>query len=152
MRRSLILDVVVRVVFHSTVLLGTFLLVTGHDRPGGGFAGGLVVSAGLALHLIAGGVEQVRSVLPVRPWTLVGTGLAIAAATALVPLAAGRPLLDHATWDVHLGPFGELHTGSALAFDLGVALVVVGMVLMVLLAFGERLPTPTGDPTEGAGA
>ena len=89
MRRSLILDVVVRVVFHSALLLGVFLLLTGHDRPGGGFAGGLVVSAGLALHYVAGGIDQVRDVLPVRPWTLIGSGLAVAATTAIVPLLAG---------------------------------------------------------------
>ncbi len=143
MRRSIVLDVVVRVVFHTTLLLGAFLLVTGHDRPGGGFAGGLVISAGLALHLVAGGVDQVRSVLPVRPWTLIGSGLALASATALVPLLAGRALLDHATWDLELGPLGELHVGSALAFDLGILLVVVGMVLMVLVGFGARLPAPS---------
>ena len=60
MRRSLILDVVVQIVFHSTLLLGIFLLMTGHNRPGGGFVGGLVVGAGISLRYLSGGIDEVR--------------------------------------------------------------------------------------------
>ena len=148
MRRSLILDVVVRLVFHSALMLGLFLLFTGHSRPGGGFVGGLVAGAGLALHYVAGGIEEVRETLPVRPWTLLGAGLVTATSTALVPLMAGRQLLEHAKFDLHLGPMGVAHVDTALFFDIGVALVVVGMVLLLLVAFGERLPT-FGTPQPG---
>jgi multicomponent Na+:H+ antiporter subunit A len=140
MRRSLILDVVVRLVFHSSLLLGLFLLFTGHNRPGGGFVGGLVIGAGLSLHYVAGGIDEVRATLPVRPWTLLGTGLATATATCLVPLLFGRQLMEHAKLDADMGPLGALHLNTALFFDMGVAQVVVGMVLLLLVAFGERLP------------
>jgi multicomponent Na+:H+ antiporter subunit A len=140
MRRSLILDVVVRLVFHSALLLGLFLLFTGHNRPGGGFVGGLVVGAALALRYVAGGIDEVRATLPTRPWTLLGTGLATATLTALVPLVFGRELMEHAKLDAHFGPLGEFHLNTALFFDIGVAQVVVGMVLLLLVAFGERLP------------
>ncbi len=140
MRRSLILDVVVRLVFHSSLLLGLFLLFTGHNRPGGGFVGGLVIGAGLSLHYVAGGIDEVRATLPVRPWTLLGTGLATATTTCLVPLLFGRQLMEHAKLDADLGPLGALHLNTALFFDMGVAQVVVGMVLLLLVAFGERLP------------
>jgi len=58
LRRSLILDVVVRLVFHSALLLGCFLLFTGHNRPGGGFVGGLVAGASVALRYAAGGIDD----------------------------------------------------------------------------------------------
>ncbi|QXC59659.1 hypothetical protein KSP35_14860 [Aquihabitans sp. G128] len=141
MRRSLILDVVVRVVFHSAFLLGLFLLFTGHNRPGGGFVGGLVAGAALALRYVAGGIDEVREALPVRAWTLLGIGLACATGSAIVPLLAGRELLEHFKGEVHLGPMGAAHYNTALVFDIGVAFVVVGMTLMLLVAFGERLPS-----------
>lgn len=140
MRRSLILDVVVRLVFHSALLLGCFLLFTGHNRPGGGFVGGLVVGAALSLRYVAGGIDEVRATLPTRPWTLLGAGLATATMTALIPLLFGRQLMQHAKLNAHLGPLGEFHLNTALFFDIGVALVVIGMVLLLLVAFGERLP------------
>ena len=140
MRRSLILDVIVRLVFHSALLLGLFLLFTGHNRPGGGFVGGLVAGAAISLRYVAGGIDEVRDTLPVRPWTLLGTGLVTATSTGLVPLVFGRQLMDHAKFDLHLGVLGEAHVNTALFFDVGVAFVVVGMVLMLLVAFGERLP------------
>ena len=140
MRRSLILDVVVRLVFHSALMLGLFLLFTGHNRPGGGFVGGLVAGAALSLRYVAGGIDEVRSALPVRPWTLLGTGLATATLSAIVPLLFGRQLMEHAKLDAHLGPLGAMHLNTALFFDMGVAQVVVGMILLLLVAFGERLP------------
>ncbi len=140
MRRSLILDVVVRLVFHSALLLGVFLLFTGHNRVGGGFVGGLVIGAAVALRYVAGGIDEVREALPVRPWTLLGAGMVTATMTALVPLLFGYQLMDHAKLDSDLGPFGVLHLNTALFFDVGVCLVVVGMVLLLLVAFGERLP------------
>lgn len=140
MRRSLILDVIVRLVFHSALLLGLFLLFTGHNRPGGGFVGGLVAGAALALRYVAGGIDEVRQVLPVRPWTLLGTGLVTATATAIIPLAFGSQLMEHAKFDLHLPVLGDLHVNTALFFDMGVAQVVVGMVLLLLVALGERLP------------
>ncbi len=140
MKRSLILDVVVRLVFHSALLLGLFLLFTGHNRPGGGFVGGLVAGAAISLRYVAGGIDEVRRTLPVRPWTLVGTGLVLGTSTALIPLVAGRELMQHAKLDADLGPLGGLHLNTALFFDIGVSFVVVGMVLHLLVAFGERLP------------
>lgn len=145
MRRSLILDVIVRVVFHSALLLGLFLLFTGHNRPGGGFVGGLVAGAALSLRYVAGGIDEVRETLPVRPWTLLGSGLVTATSTTLLPLVFGRQLMQHAKWNAHVGPMGELHLNTALFFDMGVAQVVVGMVLLLLVTFGERMPA-LGSP------
>ncbi len=71
---------------------------------------------------------------------MLGAGLVTASMTLLLPLLFGRQLMEHAKLDAHLGPLGEFHLNTALFFDVGVALVVIGMVLLLLVAFGERLP------------
>jgi multicomponent Na+:H+ antiporter subunit A len=137
-RRSLILDTSVRVIFPSVVVLSLYLLLAGHNQPGGGFVGGLVAAAGIALRFVAGGIDDVRSTSPVRPWTVLGAGLAIAAATALTPLLVGGQVLESAkvAWDAPL--LGTVNITSVLAFDTGVYLVVVGLTLMLFEAFGDH--------------
>lgn len=144
MRPSLIADVIVRVVFHSALVLAVYLLFAGHNRPGGGFIGGLVAGAAFALRYAAGGVDGVQVGLRVRPWTLLGTGIVFITVTALVPLALGDSLLESAVWKLHLGPLGDPKITSPLFFDTGVFLVVVGMVLMLFEAFGEQVGEEDG--------
>lgn len=145
MRRSLVLDVVVQIVFHSTLLLGLFLLMTGHNRPGGGFVGGLVVGAGISLRYLSGGIDEVRRTVPLRPWTIQGSGLVLAATTVVGPLFFGDSVMEHAKFDLHVPFYGEVHVNTALFFDTGVALVVIGTIVMLLVAFGETMPR-MGDP------
>lgn len=68
-RRSVILDATVRLVFDAALVLSLYLLFAGHNQPGGGFVGGLVAGAALALRFLAGGVDELRGLLPVRPWS-----------------------------------------------------------------------------------
>jgi multicomponent Na+:H+ antiporter subunit A len=138
-RPSLIVDVVVRVVFHSVLVLAAYLLFAGHNQPGGGFIAGLVAGGAFALRYGAGGIDAVRSGVRVRPWSLLGAGMVFTTTTALVPLALGGQLLESGKATLHLGPLGDPKITSALAFDTGVFLVVVGMVLMLFEAFGEPL-------------
>lgn len=144
MRRSVIFDVVLAVTFHTALVLAAFLLLSGHNQPGGGFVGGLVAGAALGLRYLAGGTPEVRRVLPLPPWTLLGLGLVAATVTALVPLIGGSEALDHTSADWDLGPFGVAHVSTALIFDIGVALVVVGMVQVLLLSLGRE----DGPPAE----
>lgn len=137
MRRSVIVDTVIRIVFHSALVLSMYLLFAGHNQPGGGFVGGLVASAAFALVYVAGGYEDVRSLSRLRPWTVLGSGLLVAALTAFIPLLTGDPVLDSGHWGEDLPALGHVDVGSALLFDIGVYGVVVGLVLMVIEAFGE---------------
>ncbi len=89
MRRSTIVDATVRLLFPSIVVLSLYFLFAGHNQPGGGFAGGLVAGAGVALRYVAGGIEDVRRITPVRSWTVAGAGLALATVTATVPVLLG---------------------------------------------------------------
>ena len=145
MRRSTILDVVVRAEFHTLILVALYLLFAGHNQPGGGFSGGLVAGSALALQFVAEGPERVRRTVRVAPTTLLGAGLVVAVTTALVPLATGRSLLQHGHLTITEPVLGTAHLTSATAFDTGVFLVVVGMVSLMLDALGREEPAPV-DP------
>lgn len=136
-RRSLILDTTVRLVFDGVLVLSVYLLFAGHNQPGGGFVGGLVASAALALRYIAGGFDDVQSVLRFRPWTLLSAGLFLATGTALVPMLFGRAALDQHALERHVVVLGTVKATSATVFDTGVYLVVVGFVLMIFEGLGE---------------
>ncbi|HEX4777225.1 MAG TPA: hydrogen gas-evolving membrane-bound hydrogenase subunit E [Acidimicrobiia bacterium] len=142
--RIVFVDVSAQVVFHAVLMGSLWLLFAGHNQPGGGFVGGLLAGAAIALRYVAGGIHEVRSLSRFRPWTVLGTGVLVAAATATLPLAFGHPVLDVATTTVHLPFAGALKLSTALLFDVGVYVAVVGMVLMVFEAFGD-VPAAQGE-------
>ena len=142
--RSLILDTSLRLIYHPVLVLSLYLLFAGHNQPGGGFVGGLVAGAGIALRFIAGGIEELRRAIALPPWWLLGSGLAIAAITALTPVAIGGAVLESGIVEWTVPVLGKVKTTSALVFDIGVYLVVAGLVLMMFEAFGERAVEPAG--------
>jgi multisubunit Na+/H+ antiporter MnhB subunit len=144
MRRSLIVDTTLRLVFDAAMVLAVYLLFAGHNQPGGGFIGGLVAGAAIALRYVAGGPDAVHHLLVVPPWTLLGGGLAVSATTALVPVLAGLPALDQRAWTLNPPLLGEVKVTSATIFDSGVFLIVVGLVLMVFEGLGDDT-TPTEE-------
>lgn len=129
---SLILRTAARVLMPLLLLYGLFLLLRGHNAPGGGFAGGLVVAAAYALNTFASGPEAARRALLVDPSRLIGVGLLLALGSGLVPLLFGEAFLK-AQW---LRP--EMGLGSPLVFDFGVFLVVIGVVLTMIFMLGEE--------------
>lgn len=137
MKRSLILDTSIRWIYHPVLVLSLYLLFAGHNQPGGGFAGGLVAGAAIALRFLAGGMRQVRSVVTVRPWTVLGSGLLLAGVTAIVPMVFGQASLESTIFSVDVAVIGKLKTTTALFFDVGVYAVVVGLTLMMFEAFGD---------------
>jgi multicomponent Na+:H+ antiporter subunit A len=139
-RRILILDTSIRVLYPSILVLAVYFVFSGHNRPGGGFVGGLVVGAALALRYVSGGAAAVRSTFRVPAHVILGTGLFLSAATAFVPLLLGGAILEHGDVELHLPVFDKVKITSALSFDLGVDLVVVGLILMAFAAFGEDHP------------
>lgn len=136
--RFVILDVSVRVVFPAVILGSLWLLLAGHNQPGGGFVGGIVAGAAVALRYVAGGIDEVRGLFPLAPWSVLGAGLLVAGTTALVPLLLGDAVLEAAAVEGTLPVLGDVKVTSALVFDVGVYLVVVGLVLMVFESFGEE--------------
>ena len=140
MKRSVIVDVTARLILPSAFVFAVHLLLVGHDRPGGGFVGGLVAGAAIAAVFVAGGVDDVRQLVPVAPWTVLGAGLVLSAGTAVGPLLLGDPVLYKWKLEPSLPVLGDFKVSSALVFDVGVALVVVGLVFMVFEAFGDEDP------------
>jgi multicomponent Na+:H+ antiporter subunit B len=128
---SLILRTAARVLMPLLLLYGIFLLLRGHNAPGGGFAGGLVVAAAYSLSSFAFGPAAARRALIVDPSRLIGAGLLLALGSGLLPVLGGKPFLT-AQW---LSP--AMGLGTPLTFDLGVFCVVIGVVLTMTFMLGE---------------
>jgi multicomponent Na+:H+ antiporter subunit A len=137
-RRIVFVDVTAEVVFHAVLMAALWLLFSGHNQPGGGFVAGLLAGSAIALRDLAGGMSEVRALSRFRPWTVLGTGLLVAAATALAPVLRGNPVLEVGSAELHLPLAGEVAISSALVFDIGVFVTVVGIVLMIFEAFGDQ--------------
>lgn len=135
--RSLILRTAASALEPLMLLFSIFLLVAGHNEPGGGFVGGLVASAAFTLHALAHGARNTRALLGVDPRTLVGLGLLVAVGAALLPAMQARPLLTGVWTEVRVPGFGILALGTPLLFDLGVYLLVAGVVLVMVLSLEE---------------
>lgn len=150
MKRVDIVDVSVRAVFHAVIVASMYLLFVGHNQPGGGFVGGLVAGAAIAMRYVAGGIAAVRSLTPIKPWTILGAGVVVAGITAIAPLLFGHPPLEANVADLHLPVFGDVHLATTLAFDAGVYLVVIGLVLMVLEAFGDESTDSAATDASGS--
>src|SRR5690606_15413281 len=138
-RRSIIFEVVTRLIFHTTVLLSVYLLLAGHNHVGGGFAAGMVVGLGLMVRYLAGGRYELDEAAPVDAGVLMGIGLFVATGTALAPLAFGGTILQSVDVHLHLGVLGDPHLVTSLVFDIGVYLVVIGLLLDLLRTLGSRL-------------
>ncbi|MDR2280721.1 MAG: Na+/H+ antiporter subunit A, partial [Gordonia sp. (in: high G+C Gram-positive bacteria)] len=142
----MVLEATTRVVFPTLVILSIYLFFAGHNAPGGGFAGGLVMGLALVLRYLAGGRYELGEALPVEAGTILGAGLLVSATTAVTSLFLGAPALSSAVIDLELPVFGSVHIVTALFFDLGIYLIVVGLVLDVLRSLGARLETPDDAP------
>lgn len=135
---SVILRTATQLLLTILLLFSLFLMLRGHDLPGGGFIGGLVAAAAVALYAIAFGYRAAQAMLRVAPRTLVGWGLLAAVASGFLALLQGQAFLTGQWWIVTFANGGELKLSSPLLFDIGVYLVVVGTVLTMLFALEER--------------
>ena len=137
-RRSVVLETVVGLAFHTVLVFGVYLLFAGHNQPGGGFIGGLVTGTAFILRYVAGGRAELRSAVPVDPRLPLGAGLLLAALTGVAALLVGGDYLESGYVEVDLPVLGVVKAVSALVFDLGVYLVVVGLVLGLLRTLGAE--------------
>jgi multicomponent Na+:H+ antiporter subunit A len=138
-RRSIIFEVVTRLIFHSLIIFSVYLLLAGHNLPGGGFAGGLTAGLALTIRYLAGGRFELREATPLRAGTLLGIGLATAAASGIVPLLLGGQVFQSAIIELWLPVFGDIKFVTSTIFDIGVYIVVVGLVVDVLRSLGAEI-------------
>lgn len=137
--RSIMLEVTVRLIFHAVIVFSVYLLFAGHNMPGGGFAAGLVAGVALALRYLAGGRYELAEAAPIDAGKLLGLGLVFAAGTAVGGLIWGSTVLDAAWLDLTIPVIGEIHVGTSLLFDIGVYLIVIGLMLDILRSLGAEV-------------
>lgn len=149
--RSVIVDTTGRAIVPLVLLLSIYITFRGHNAPGGGFAGGLVAACAFALRFLGAGADADRPAVPFDPPLLVGGGLLLASLTAVAPLAGGGQFLESSIWRLHPPLIGEVKIVSSMFFDLGVYVLVIGVVLMVIAELGGPGPTPPEAPVTGPG-
>lgn len=137
--RSILLEVIVRILFHTIIVVSIYLLFAGHNRPGGGFAGGIVAGMALVMRYIAGGRWELGAAAPTDAGRLLGTGLILAVGTAVVPLFFGLAPLTSTFWEWEIPGIGHMEFVTSTIFDAGVYLVVIGLVLDVLRSLGAEV-------------
>lgn len=117
------------------LLFSIFLLMRGHNEPGGGFVGGLGASAAFALFTIANGVKRSRTTLRVAPGIFIATGLLFAIIAGTIPIFYQKPFLTGMWSNYKLAVVGTLST--PLMFDIGVYLVVFGVTNTIIFSLAE---------------
>jgi multicomponent Na+:H+ antiporter subunit A len=143
--RSILLEVIVRVLFHTIVIVSLYLLFAGHNLPGGGFAAGLVAGMALVMRYVAGGRYELGAAAPTDAGRLLGVGMTIAVGCAIVPLFFGAPPLTSTFWEAELPILGHVEFVTSTIFDIGVYLVVIGLVLDVLRSLGAEVDRQSMD-------
>ena len=136
-RHPLILATLSRVLLPMALLVSVFIFLRGHNLPGGGFIAGLVTAVALILQYVASGVQWTQSRLPLNYQGMAGLGVMIAGLTGLGSWLFDRPFLTSAFGHFHIPLIGEIELATALLFDLGVYLTVVGATLLILANLGK---------------
>ncbi len=138
--RPLMLSLLARILLPLALLLAVHFFLRGHNLPGGGFVAGLVTGVTVAMLYVANGSAWSIGRLRLDFHLVLAAGLAIASATGLGAWVFGKPFLTSAHGHVHLPLIGDLHLATAALFDLGVYLVVVGVVMLILEHLGRLTP------------
>ena len=132
-----ILQTFTRLMMPLMIMVAVYIFLRGHNLPGGGFIAGLIASVALIVMYLSNGIEWTQKRLAVDMHLVIGFGLLIATATGLVAMGLGYPFLTSAFSHIHWPVIGEFELASAIAFDLGVFLVVVGATVMSLVQLGK---------------
>ncbi len=130
-----IMATLVRLLLPLALLVAVFIFLRGHNLPGGGFIAGLVTAVALVTQYLANGVDWTHARMPRNLHPAIGLGLLVALVTGATSMLLGYPFLTSAFTHVHW-PFADFELASAIAFDLGVYLVVVGATLLILVHLG----------------
>lgn len=132
-----ILSTVAQTILPLTLLVSTFIFLRGHNAPGGGFIAGLVTAAALLLVYIARGVDWTQQRLSFLFQPIAVAGVGIAALTGLGSFVFGVPFLTSSYAHLHIPLIGDIELATAMLFDLGVYVTVVGSTLMMLANLGK---------------
>lgn len=134
---DIILQTITKVASFIILVFSVFILNAGHNEPGGGFVGALLVSSAIVLLFLAYDMETIQRVIPVNFRHITALGLLIAFLTGLGSTFFGSPFLTHAFDSFDLPWLGETELATALIFDIGVFLTVIGAAVTVIQTIGE---------------
>jgi multicomponent K+:H+ antiporter subunit A len=148
--------VLVRLLLPMAGVVSLYLLLRGHNAPGGGFVGGLVMATAIIVQYMVGGTIWIEARLRVHPLLWMGTGLLAAVAAGVTAWHASLPFLTARSLEFHLPLLGGVHLSSVLLFDAGVYMLVVGATLLMLAALAHQSlrsprrfdPQPDADEDE----
>jgi multicomponent Na+:H+ antiporter subunit A len=132
---------VTRVLFPVMIVVSVYLLMAGHNAPGGGFAGGLVAGMALMIRYLAAGSRELDEAAPVDAGKVLGAGLAVAVLGLLGPVLVGGRIGQSYDVSFHLGLLGSPHLVTSVFFDVGVYLVVIGVMLDLARSLGAGIDT-----------
>ncbi len=138
---SVMLRIATPLIVPVQLVFSVYLLLRGHNMPGGGFIGGLIAAAAFCLYVIAFDTAYAKRKLRVRPQQLITTGLLLAVLSAISAMLTNKPALT-GLWDgsvpLHWLGLGDLKLGTPLVFDIGVYLVVIGVILLIIFTLAEE--------------
>ncbi len=147
---SLLFQTAARLILPLSLVFAAYMMLKGHNAPGGGFIGGLIAAVSLIVFSMACGRDALMALIPVHPRTLMAAGLLLAAGTGLLPLLFGNPMLTSTVIDEFpLGWGQSIHFVSVFFFDSGVVLVVIGVSIGMIQRLGEEL-VGGDEPITGA--
>ncbi len=136
MSYSLILTTATRYLLPLMLLFSVFLLMRGHNDPGGGFVGGLMAASAFALYTLACGLRSAKKVFRMDPRTMIGIGLLVAMSSGLFSLLLGQPFMTGLWMTQEIPVLGK--AGTPLLFDVGVYLVVLGITVTIVFALVDE--------------
>ena len=131
---TLILREATRILVSLILVFSVFMLLRGHDHPGGGFIGGLIASIAFCLYMFAADAQAVRALVRVEPGTIVAVGLSLALLAATAGFMVDGSSFFASEWTTIAG----VKLGTPMLFDTGVYLVVVGAVLRFVVGIREQ--------------
>jgi len=138
---SVLLKAATRYIVPVQLLFSVYLLLRGHNLPGGGFIGGLIAAGAFSLYVIAYDASVARRKLRIRPQLLIIIGLLLSLISALLSVLFGKAAMT-GLWDgsipLHWLGLGSLKLGTPLLFDIGVYLVVIGITLLIIFTLEEE--------------
>ena len=143
-RHPLIMVVATRLMMPLMMVVGAYIFLRGHNQPGGGFIAGLVVAIALLMQYMASGFSWTQRRKRIQYHALIGWGVVIAGLTGAGAWLNGRPFLTSDYGYVHLPPIEEFELATAMLFDLGVFLTVLGAVMLMLFCL-SRIARATGE-------
>ncbi len=136
MKNSIILSTAVKYLIPLLLIFSFFLLLRGHNEPGGGFVGGLVAASAYALYAIANGVNEAKKLLKTDPLFLIGIGLLTALLSGLIAVFIGQDFMTGLWLKNEVPVIGKL--GTPLLFDIGVYILVLGISTKIIFSLAEE--------------